>query len=105
VTDETTARDALVASLACSDGFPVPSAERFAERVLEQLKARGWDVRPSNAVSFQPAAAEYHPGEQWVPWLWRPSGHVHWHTSANEPPAPGGQWSLLYVRTRDGEVQ
>lgn len=36
--------DALVHALSESDGFPVPTAEEFAERVLQQLGRLGYAV-------------------------------------------------------------
>ena len=39
------AQDTLVAALVASDGFPVPTLQEFAERVLEQLDRLGYEVR------------------------------------------------------------
>jgi hypothetical protein len=95
----TTARDALVAALAGSDGFPMPTPEEFADRVLEQLKSRDWDVRPAISIGFQPAVD----AQGGIPWVWVPSGAIAWTSSANNPPTDGGHWALLYVQTKDGE--
>lgn len=98
--NDNAARDALVESLARSDGFPIPSAERFADRVLERLRARDWDVRPTITIGWQPAVNP----EGKIPWIWLDSGAVAWSRSPNVPPTDGGRWALLYVQTKNGEI-
>lgn len=94
---------------AALDGYVAPldgmTMVEAVERIVLALDARGYQVRPSISIAFEPATVkDYYPGQDRVIWLWTPSGHITWHKSATEPPTPAQGWTMLWVQTKDGVI-